>query len=205
MQNSKSREDLATLVEQRRKELSERPDISSRMRALSESNSRNPVPVFSRRRPRMVTLVLLGVGFLLLVGIIAAIVTAVASALWVHNSLNDPVTVVEDYYSSLKTAEYSQAYSYYSTHAQQQIAELAFTDKMSAYDRISGGVQTFVVTNEKVSGNSATLTVDVVRRSNATSAQVELVQMVNENGHWRIDSVTPNGSVPAPTTGPGNP
>ncbi|HSJ41433.1 MAG TPA: hypothetical protein VK955_10300, partial [Xanthobacteraceae bacterium] len=58
MNDAKSRPDLSGILEQRRRELSDRPDISVRMRKLSASNSRNPVPVPPRKRPSLVTLVL---------------------------------------------------------------------------------------------------------------------------------------------------
>ena len=49
MGDTKSRPDLSGILERRRRELSDRPDISARMRKLSASNARNPVPAMPRK------------------------------------------------------------------------------------------------------------------------------------------------------------
>src|SRR6185437_3902857 len=68
MKDSRSRAQLTAIVEQRRRELSERPDISVRMRKLSESNGRNPIPVQPKRRPTLVK-ILLAVGAIVVLAV----------------------------------------------------------------------------------------------------------------------------------------
>jgi hypothetical protein len=60
MSDAKSRPDLSGILEQRRRELSDRPDVSARMRKLSASNSRNPLPPTPRKRPTMLRMLLVG-------------------------------------------------------------------------------------------------------------------------------------------------
>lgn len=201
MSNTNSRPDLSGILEQRRRELSDRPDISVRMRKLSQSNARNPVPVRPRKRPTLLKLVLAAVAVVLLLacGVTAAV--AVASGVWFHNQLTDPSQTALDFYSSLHQQDYTRAYSFFSSGARTSLSQSAFTSQFSAYDSVSGIVQSYTVDgSSKIQGSNAVVTVDVVRRGNPNQAQVQTIYLVSQDGSWKIDRIQLGATIPAPGT-----
>lgn len=201
MSNTNSRPDLSGILEQRRRELSDRPDISVRMRKLSQSNARNPVPVRPRKRPTLLQLVLAAVAVVLLLacGVTAAV--AVASGVWFHNQLTDPSQTALDFYSALHQQDYTRAYSFFSSGARTSLSQSAFTSQFSAYDSVSGIVQSYTVDgSSKIQGSNAVVTVDVVRRGNPNQAQVQTIYLVSQDGSWKIDRIQLGATIPAPGT-----
>lgn len=199
MSNANSRPDLNGILEQRRRELSDRPDISARMRKLSESNARNPLQARSRKRPTLVKLLLAGVAVVLLLvcGVTSAV--AVASGVWFHNQLTDPSQTALDFYSALHQQDYKRAYSFFSTSAQSRLSQSGFTAQFSAYDSVGGIVQSYTVDgNSTIQGSNATVTVDVVRRGNTNQAQEQTIYLVNQDGSWKIDRIQLGDTIPAP-------
>jgi hypothetical protein len=201
MSNTNSRPDLSGILEQRRRELSDRPDISVRMRKLSQSNARNPVPVRQHKRPTLLKLVLAAVAVVLLLacGVTAAV--AVASGVWFHNQLTDPSQTALDFYSALHQQDYTRAYSFFSSGARTSLSQSAFTSQFSAYDSVSGIVQSYTVDgSSKIQGSNAVVTVDVVRRGNPNQAQVQTIYLVSQDGSWKIDRIQLGATIPAPGT-----
>lgn len=201
MSNANSRPDISGILEKRRRELSDRPDISVRMRKLSESNARNPLQARPRKRPTLLKLILAAVAvvFLLACGITSAV--AVASGVWFHNQLTDPSQTALDFYSALHQQDYTRAYSFFSTGATARLSQSAFSSQFSAYDSVGGIVQSYTVDgNSKVDGSNAVVTVDVVRRGNANQAQVQTIYLVSQNGSWKIDRIQLGDTIPAPGT-----
>jgi hypothetical protein len=201
MSNTNSRPDLSGILEQRRRELSDRPDISVRMRKLSQSNAHNPVPVRPRKRPTLLQLVLAAVAVVLLLacGVTAAV--AVASGVWFHNQLTDPSQTALDFYSALHQQDYTRAYSFFSSGARTSLSQSAFTSQFSAYDSVSGIVQSYTVDgSSKIQGSNAVVTVDVVRRGNPNQAQVQTIYLVSQDGSWKIDRIQLGATIPAPGT-----
>ena len=201
MSNTNSRPDLSGILEQRRRELSDRPDISVRMRKLSQSNARNPVPVRPRKRPTLLKLVLAAVAVVLLLacGVTAAV--AVGSGVWFHNQLTDPSQTALDFYSALHQQDYTRAYSFFSSGARTSLSQSAFTSQFSAYDSVSGIVQSYTVDgSSKIQGSNAVVTVDVVRRGNPNQAQVQTIYLVSQDGSWKIDRIQLGATIPAPGT-----
>ena len=201
MSNTNSRPDLSGILEQRRRELSDRPDISVRMRKLSQSNARNPVPVRPRKRPTLLKLVLAAVAVVLLLacGVTAAV--AVASGVWFHNQLTDPSQTALDFYSALHQQDYTRSYSFFSSGARTSLSQSAFTSQFSAYDSVSGIVQSYTVDgSSKIQGSNAVVTVDVVRRGNPNQAQVQTIYLVSQDGSWKIDRIQLGATIPAPGT-----
>jgi hypothetical protein len=196
---SGNRPDLSGIIEKRRRELSDRPDISARMRKLSASSGQNPVPAAVRKRPNLLRVILAtaAVVMLLVCGVSAAI--AVASGVWFNNQLSDPSQTALDFYSSLHQQNYSRAYGYFSTSAKAQLSQSSFANQFSAYDSVGGIVESYTVSgNPKIQGSSAVVTVDVVRRGNTSEAQVQTIYLTNQNGSWKIDRIELGKSIPAP-------
>ncbi len=204
MNDSERRAALASRVLQRRRELSERPDVSERMRELSASGSRNPISPAAppQRRSRLTN------GLIATAAVIALLVCAtgagvvIASGVFVQSQLNDPSTVVEDYYNALQTQDFTRAYSYLSANAQRHTSEAAFETDARANDDFSGAIASFAVTSDTTSGSTAVLVVDVVRRGAPNQATVETLNLVKENGNWRVDSIHNGSVIPAPTSAP---
>lgn len=203
MSEAKQRPDLSGILEQRRRELSDRPDVSARMRKLSASASsaRNPIPTEPRKRPKLVKVIVaaLSVTLLLVCGITAAV--AVASGVWLHNQLSDPRETALDFYSALHQQDYNRAYSFFSDGAKAQLSQASFDNQFSAYDSVGGIVESYAVEgNPNTQGTTAVVTVDVVRRGNTSQAQVQTLHLVNQNGSWKIDRIELGKTIPAPDT-----
>lgn len=197
----KQRPDLTGILERRRRELSDRPDVSARMRKLSASASsaRNPVPAPPRKRPTLIRVVLAAaaVSLLLICGVTAAV--AVASGVWFHNQLSDPSQTALDFYSALHQQDYARAYSFFSDGAKSHLSKADFTNQFSAYDSVGGIVESYIVEgSSKVQGSTAVVTVDVVRRGNTTQAQVQTIYLTNQQGNWKIDRIELGKTIPAP-------
>lgn len=200
MKDSRSRAQLTAIVEQRRRELSERPDISVRMRKLSESNGRNPIPVQPKRRPTLVK-ILLAVGAIVVLAVCLLFVGGViAGSIWFQNQVSDPSSTALDFYSALHQQDYPRAYGFFSNDAEQQLTQDAFTKQFGEYDSVGGIVDSYFVDGStQINGNQAVVKVDVVRRANLGQAQVQTIYLVQQGNSWRIQRIALGDMVPAPT------
>ncbi|MGH2504014.1 MAG: hypothetical protein ACRDID_16015 [Ktedonobacterales bacterium] len=200
MPDARRRADLATRIEQRRQELGTRGDVSQRLRELSASGSRIPAPAARGQRSTLNTVMIsaiAGVG-LLVIAVIAAIV--IISGVWVQTQLtSSPSTTVEDFYSAIHQQDYATAYGKFSSAAQGQLSEAKFTQTMRATDLIAGGVQSYTIVSATTNGQTATVTVDVVRQGNSSIAQVFQLTLTQEQQTWRIASIKQTGQTSAPT------
>lgn len=200
MPDARRRADLATRIEQRRQELGTRGDVSQRLRELSASGSRIPAPAARGQRSTLNTVMIsaiAGVG-LLVIAIIAAIV--IISGVWVQTQLtSSPSTTVEDFYSAIHQQDYATAYDKFSSAAQGQLSVAKFTQTMRATDLIAGGVQSYTIVSATTNGQTATVTVDVVRQGNSSIAQVFQLTLTQEQQTWRIASIKQTGQTSAPT------
>ncbi len=200
MKESKQRKDLAMLVERRRRELADRPDISQRTRELSQSSSRNTVVgPRSLSRKTTISLILGGLAVVALIACVASAVLVTAGGLWFQSQLSDPGTTVQKFYSALHQQSYGDAYALLTPTARAHLSESQFNDTYSSYDSVEGVVEDYPVQKSTVGSNSASFTVAVVRRGNTSQATVEALALVNVNGNWYIDSITRTGTVPIPT------
>ena len=200
-QGAQRRAALGAVIEQRRKELSQRPDVSARMRKLSESSGRNPMPTQTKPRSRIVPLLLGVAGVVALVACILSASAVIASGLWFQNQINSPSTTAESYFTAVHQEDYQRAYTYLSSNAQHHISQADFTAQMRNADILQGGVISFTTDSETTNGANATVIMDVVRNSAPTTAQVLRVTLVDQNNTWRIDSITRTGTEAAPTPG----
>lgn len=204
MNDAERRAALESRVLQRRRELSERPDVSERMRELSASGSRNPSspPPTPKPRARLRTVVIAVVAVVALLVCVTGAGAVIASGVFVTSQLNDPSTVVEDYYNALETQDFTRAYGYLSTNAQHHTSESALETDARADDALSGSIASFVITSASTNGSTGVVVLDLVRRGSPNQATVETIGIVKENGSWRIDSIKDGGFVPAPTPAP---
>lgn len=196
MNESQRRAELAERVEQRRRELNARPDISQAMRKLSaSSNHRNTLDALPQKRSTRITLILIGVG----VVAVLAVVLTVATFAFLSNQLSDPTATAENYYSALHDRDYQQAYGYLTRSAKAHLKETDFANTYASLDTTGGIVDSYSVKGATTNGNRATIVMIVVRRGNTGTGQLQTLSMVQENGDWRIDAITLGATVPAPT------
>jgi VCBS repeat-containing protein len=135
---------------------------------------------------------------LLVIAVIAAIV--IISGVWVQTQLtSSPSTTVEDFYSAIHQQDYATAYGRFSSAAQGQLSVAKFTQTMRATDLIAGGVQSYTIVSATTNGQTATVTVDVVRQGNSSIAQVFQLTLTQEQQTWRIASIKQTGQTSAPT------
>ena len=193
------REELATRIEERRRLLEERPDVSQRLRQLSSSSARNPIAPARKTRSPLITLLITGVAALALIACVAVSVALISSGIWVQAQLGSPNTTVEDFYSAVHAQNYPLAYSFLSSKAQKELPEERFQQIYQASDTISDRVDYYAITSTVTKDTAATVTVDVVRRGDIKTAQVFALALTQENGSWRITSISQTGSTPAPT------
>ena len=200
MKDSKQRNELAMLVERRRRELADRPDISQRTRELSQSSSRNRVVgPRSLSRRTTISIMLGGLALVALVACVASAVLVTAGGLWFQSQLSDPGTTVQKFYSALHQQSYSDAYALLTPAAKAHLSESQFTDKYSSYDSVEGLVEDYPVQKSTVGATTASFTIAVERRGDTNQATVETLALVNVNGSWYIDSITRTGTIPIPT------
>ena len=169
------------------------------MRELSESSGRHPMPSQPKQRSRVLPILLGVVGVATLVACIFSATSVIAGGLWFQDQLNSPSTIAESYFTAVHQEDYQRAYSYLSSNAQHHISQANYTTQMRNADILQGGVIAFTTDSTTTSGSKATVTMDVVRNSAPTVAQVLRLALVNENGAWRIDSITQTGTEAAPT------
>jgi hypothetical protein len=200
MKDTKSRAQVAALVEQRRRELSERPDISVRMRKLSESSGRNPIPVQPKNRPTLFKMIVaVGAIFVLGVGVLF-VVLAILGGIWFQNQVSDPSSTALDFYGALHQQDYPRAYSFFSHNAKGTLSQDTFTKQFGDYDSVNGIVDSYFVDGStQINGNQATVRIDVVRRANLDQAQVQTVYLVKQGNDWRIQRIVLGEMIPAPT------
>lgn len=199
MKDPKRRVEVATLLEHRRRELGERTDISQAMRKLSASSSRNPIG--PQPKPRSTTVgVLLGVAAVaVLIACVISAVSLTAGALALNDSLTDPSTTVQRFYSALHQQDYDLAYSYFSKNLKKNVSQSAFADQYSSYDQVKGVIQSYPVQSSTIGATTATMTIAVMRRSNDSTAQLQTLRLIKEGNDWHIDGITLGGTVPIPS------
>lgn len=198
MQNQRQRAEIAERVERRRQEIQQRHDVSQTIRKLSTSSSRNPTPM-PRRRSTTLTLILGGLGAVAVVALLLTAILITAGGLALQNSLNDPSSTADQFYSALHQKDYQQAYSYLSKNAQAHLSQTTFANQYGSLDTTQGIVDSYTVSSSSTKGNTATVTMIVVRRGDLTTGQQQTLTLVQQNGDWRIDSIVLGGTVPAPT------
>jgi hypothetical protein len=199
MNDSKHRAELAKLVEQRRRELESRPDISQTMRRLSESSHRNPVGKPARSRTTTRALILTGFAAVALVICILGTAAVIWANTLVQTGFSDPANTVQQFYSALHETNYSQAYTYFTKNAKAHLSEDAFTDLYSGYDRVDGIIQYFPIQSTAQKGNTAVVVALVTRRGDNQTGQLQTLNLVNSSGSWLIDGIVTGATIPLPT------
>ncbi len=145
-----------------------------------------PPPKKSRRKLWITLGIIFGVLLLIFVGGIVAIVA------FVNNS--PAKTTVQQYYDSVKSQNYAQAYSYLDIQTltlngqQRQVSQDLYTQVAQLIDQQNGKVTDYNITGVNLNssaniGSTAIVTVNVTRGGKAQEVQVQLKQ---EGSDWKI-------------------
>ncbi|HEY7781580.1 MAG TPA: hypothetical protein VIC85_15335 [Ktedonobacterales bacterium] len=201
MEDATKRDEIARLVSERRKALGGRYLLDPRVRALPRSGSRWLTPPGTAGRGRAATLPLLILTVLGAVALVACVATATAvvvSGVWLQGALQDPTTTVQGFYGALQQRDYAHAYTYFTTSARARLTEGQFESTYGAFDQIDGTVTAYAISHIQTGagGNTASVLVGVSRQDKPDAVQVQTLLLVRENGNWRIESITLNGSAP---------
>lgn len=199
MTDPQLQEKLAARIEERRKLLEGRPDVSQRLKNLSSSSARNPVTPARKTRSPLLALLVTAVAGVALIACVAASVAIISSGLWLQSQLGSPNTTVEDFFSAIHAQDYPQAYSFLSSGARNELSEGQFQQIYQASDTLSGPVDYYAITTSSTHGSTATVGVDVVRKADTTTADVFVLTLTREGGAWRIVTIRQTGSTAAPT------
>jgi hypothetical protein len=191
MPNEQHRREVSAQLEQRRQALRGNPNVSERMRQLSESGSRHPLNPHRGRRPALLMALFAGSAVLamLVCGILA--ITLIANGFWLHNQLVSPSTTAENFYSALHQQDFSTAYSYLSDRAKAHVSQADFTLKFQAYDQVSGRVLSYPIAHTTTNDTTATVVVNVTRSGGSDHALSQTLNFVQQDGAWRIDDANP--------------
>lgn len=199
MADPQRHQELAARIEEKRRLLEGRADVSQRLRELSSSSSRNLVAPARKRRSPLLTLLVTGGAVVALFACIVASVALIGSGIWVQAQLGSPNTTVEDFFSAIHAQNYPQAYGFLSHKAQSELSEERFQQVYQASDTLAGAVDYYAIMATVTQGSTATVTVDVVRQGDARTAQVFALALAQEGGSWRISAIQQTGTAPAPT------
>ncbi|HEX9038883.1 MAG TPA: hypothetical protein VF808_18015 [Ktedonobacterales bacterium] len=199
MADPQIQEKLAARIEERRRLLEGRADVSQRLRDLSSSSGRNPVAPARKTRSPLVVLLITAAAGIALFACIAVSAAVISSGIWVQTQLGSPNTTVEDFYSAIHAQNYAEAYGFLSSSAQNELTEARFQQVYQTDDTLSGPVDYYAITGASTRGSTATVTVDVVRKGDTNTANIVILTLIQESGSWRIASMRMNGSTTAPT------
>jgi hypothetical protein len=191
MADAQQRRDLSSLLEQRRRALLQRPEISDRVRALSDSGNRHPLNPKRARRPALMMGLIAGGALAVMLACGLTAVALVVNGLWFHSQLDSPDVTAQSFFSDLHQQDFSGAYGYLSDGAKAHITEAAFAAKFQAYDQVSGIVESYLVASTKLNGGNATVQMDVTRSGSDSQAVAQTLNFVRQSDGWRIDGASP--------------
>lgn len=135
-------------------------------------------------------LVLGTVGLIVILGCLGVGAVITLNLLSLQNSLNSPQTTVDAFYSALHTANYQTAYAQLSSDYQGHLTYPSFR----ATFELTGSVASYQISNLQTQGNQASAVVKVMlaKPDSSTVEETKTVQLVLENGNWKINRVAPN-------------
>jgi hypothetical protein len=143
------------------------------------------------RRDKLLPLILGAVGIIVILGCLGAGAVITVNLLSLQNALNSPQTTLDDFYSALHTSDYQSAYDQLSNSYQQR---LTFPSFRATFELI-GTIASYQVSNLQTQSDQASASVQVTLVSpdgGMTLDETRQVQLVLENGSWKVNRVSPN-------------
>jgi hypothetical protein len=142
------------------------------------------------KRRRLLPLMLGLVGVVVILSCLGVGAAITINLLSIQSSLNSPQTTLDNFYSALHTRDYQTAYNQLSSSYQSRITE----DSFRATFELIGTIESYQITNLQTQGDQATATVRVtlVKPDGGTVNETKTVQLLQENGNWKISRVDPS-------------
>lgn len=142
-------------------------------------------------RRKLLPFVLGIVGVIVIVGCLGAGAVVTLNLLSLQNSLNSPQTTLDAFYSALHVGDYQTAYDQLSEGYQSRLKE----DSFRATFELTGTLQSYQISKVQTQGDQASAAVKVVMVAldgGTTVEETKSVQLVQEDGTWKIDRVIPS-------------
>lgn len=130
------------------------------------------------------------VGLIVILGCLGVGAVITLNLLSLQNSLNSPQPTVDAFYSALHTANYQAAYNQLSSNYQSHLTYPAFRAEFE----LTGTVASYQIGNLQTQNNqaSAVVKVTLAKPDGSTIDEPKTVQLVLENGNWKINRVDPS-------------
>jgi hypothetical protein len=164
--------------------------LSGPLAPLGASSKNGRLPGEQRKRRGMLPYILGAVGVIVIVGCLGVGAVVTLNLVSLQGSLNSPQTTLDDFYSALHVNDYDTAYHQLSSGFQGRMTPSSFR---AAFELI-GTIQSYQITDLDAQSNQAQATVKVqlVKPDGGTTVdETKNVQLVVENGNWKIDRVAP--------------
>ncbi|HLW00534.1 MAG TPA: hypothetical protein VKT82_17885 [Ktedonobacterales bacterium] len=138
----------------------------------------------------MLPVILAIIGVVVILSCLGVGAAVTVNLLSIQTSLNSPQATVDDFYSALHVKDYQTAYDQLSSGYQSRLTQSSFR----ATFELIGTIESYQVSNVQTQSSqaSATVKVTLVAPDGGTVNETKTVQLVQENGNWKINSVTPS-------------
>jgi hypothetical protein len=163
--------------------------FSGPLSAVGISSTLN-APGAQGKQHKTLPIILAIIGVVVILSCLGAGAAVMVNLLSVQNSLNSPQSTVDDFYSSLHVKDYQTAYDQLSSGYQSRITQSSFR----ATFELIGAIDSYQISNVQTQNNQASATVKVTLDApgGGTVNETKSVQLVQENGNWKINNVSPS-------------
>ncbi|HEY7350052.1 MAG TPA: NTF2-like N-terminal transpeptidase domain-containing protein [Ktedonobacterales bacterium] len=143
------------------------------------------------KRRKLLPLVLAIVGGIVIVSCLGLGGVITVNLLSIQSALNSPQATLDTFYSALHTGDYGTAYDQLSSSYQSRLTEESFR----ATFELIGTIDSYQISNLRTQNNQATAAIKVtlVKQGGGTAVdETKSVQLVLEDGKWKINRVDPS-------------
>lgn len=166
--------------------------LASSLSAAAALKGKNAANTSGQKKTLPVVLGVVSVVFIVGCLGIGALVTV--RLLSLQSSLNSPQNTLDTFYSALHVSDYKTAYNQLSSDLQKRYTFPSF----QATFELTGTLESYQISNLQTQNDQASATVKVtVAKGDAgtTVDEVKSVQLVQEDGDWKINRVNPSMSI----------
>ena len=142
------------------------------------------------KQHKMLPIILAVIGVVVILSCLGAGAAVMVNLLSVQNSLNSPQSTVDDFYSALHVKDYQTAYDQLSSGYQSRLTQSSFR----ATFELIGTIESYQIGTVQTQNSqaSAVVKVTLAKPDGGTVNETKDVQLVQENGNWKINNVAPS-------------
>ena len=118
-------------------------------------------------------------------GVLAAVLVIVIIGVVVYNNSHSPESVTQSYYSNLESHDYNAVFAAFDSRLQVLANEQQWAAFFTCLDTTFGTISSFSTGQSSSSDTQANVQVNITR--SRIPGYTEEVQLVKENGNWKID------------------